>query len=116
MEDERIVELRKMAKDEANYNKIWNEVERMSKEIRGRKFSRNEQLSFNYKSINIVNLAIEILKEEVKTVSKSKTIHTSSKIVKSNEKRLDAETGEWIDTGDDMEYVKGLGWVRADNC
>lgn len=117
MEDMRIAELRTMATNEANYNKIWNEVEKMSKEIRGRKFSRTEQLSFNYKSINIVNLAIEILKEEIKTsnVESNEIKSKTNGYVTAKFRGFDAESGEVIEIGDSIQYVEGLGWVKADN-
>lgn len=118
MEDNRITELKELAKESKNYNKVWNKVESFSKEIRNRKFNNEEIESFKYKAENIVELAIEILKEEIKEVKKEVIVKTKSE--KNNRiyaqyETFDAETQERINIGDEIKYIKGLGWIKAEN-
>ena len=117
--DSRIVELQELSKEPGSFNKVWNKVESLSKEIRGRKFNRQEQLSFNYKVENLIALAEEILKEEVKAVEvkkEEKIFNLPSGVIQAKYDGYDAETGEIINKGDLIQHVGGLGWVRADNC
>lgn len=114
MEDVRITELRKLAAQTGTYNRIWNRVEELSKKIRNRKFSNEEIKEFHYKAENIITLAIEILKEEVKEEVKVNDSVKKESAIYAKYEGYDAE-GMRINVGDEIKHVKGLGWIKAEN-
>lgn len=73
--------------------------------------SWNDLRNFRAKRIAVFEKLIEMedkVKEEV-------TYNTGGAIRARYEGR-DAETGERINIGDLIQYIDGIGWVRADNC